>query len=330
MSKISSRAINVAKLLLAAALISWMIGSGKLNLAQVAGAATHWPELLLMAAIVFGQLALTAWRWNVLLEAQGVRLTLREAFSLTMIGVLFNVVIPSSVGGDVIKGYYISRRTGDRTPHALATIFMDRIIGLLGLVVLAAGAALATFGIIRGNRPLELLCLFAIAAAVCGVVGLAAVVVAGGRIPALERRREHRIFGLIAQAAGTLADYRRSPGVLAITMASSILNHALACVVFYLSARALDAPPIAFGYFMLVVPLGMMTTAVPLSPAGVGVGQAAFFTLFQLVPGASAALGASIFTVFQCVQILVYLTGFYFYLSYKHAAAIDVPVRTAT
>src|SRR5262249_29123467 len=108
MSKISSRAIHVAKVVLAVALISWMIGSGKLNLAQVVGAATHWPELLAMAAVAYAQLALTAWRWNLLLDAQGVALTFRQVFSLTMIGVLFNAVIPSSVGGDVIKGYYIS------------------------------------------------------------------------------------------------------------------------------------------------------------------------------------------------------------------------------
>ena len=61
-----------------------------------------------------------------------------------------------------------------------------------------------------------------------------------------------------------------------------------------------------------------MVTALPLAPAGgVGVGQAAFFSLFQIVSPAHAAAGANAFTVYQAILLAVYLTGLYYYVSYK-------------
>jgi hypothetical protein len=84
--------------------------------------------------------------------------------------------------------------------------------------------------------------------------------------------------------------------------------------------RLADVPA---GYFFLLVPLGLVAIAVPISPAGIGVGQAAFFALFRIVSAAHATAAADAFTVYQFAVILVSLTGFYWYLSYK-----DVEVRT--
>ncbi len=64
-----------------------------------------------------------------------------------------------------------------------------------------------------------------------------------------------------------------------------------------------------------------MTTALRVSPAGIGVGQAAFFTLFRMVPGATPELGSNACTVYQSVMVLVFLTGFYPYLAYKDKTA---------
>ena len=109
----------------------------------------------------------------------------------------------------------------------------------------------------------------------------------------------------------------------------SILIQMLSCLVFYLAVQALEGPVISWGYYLLLVPLGLMTTALPVSPAGVGVGQAAFFTLFKVIPGVSGSTGAAACTVYQLLLILVYLTGFYSYVTYKQRAQTGIPAAAS-
>src|SRR6266849_3142138 len=99
------------KIAFAVGVIYWMVHSGKLNLQVVGRAfAEQWPMALFLLFTLYLQVAIISWRWNVLNGALGFGIRYREAFSLSMIGLLFTVVIPGSVGGDVIKAYYVGTR----------------------------------------------------------------------------------------------------------------------------------------------------------------------------------------------------------------------------
>jgi uncharacterized membrane protein YbhN (UPF0104 family) len=66
---------------------------------------------------------------------------------------------------------------------------------------------------------------------------------------------------------------------------------------------------------LFIIPLGLTAMALPIAPAGLGVGQVVFYVLFSdLVPG-SGSLGASMVTIYQLVYVFVSLTGIFFYLS---------------
>src|SRR5258706_9152358 len=176
-----SRASPILKVAFAIALLAWMARSGKLDISQVGAAWKHWPTLMGVMALMYTQIGVASWRWKYLLHAQEVELPFREAISLTMIGALFNIVIPGAVGGDVMKGYYVSRRAGRRRSHALTTILMDRVLGLVGLVVLAALAAVWK---LNGGAAADLrgVCYLAIVLAVGGITGLIVAAQAGARI----------------------------------------------------------------------------------------------------------------------------------------------------
>jgi uncharacterized protein (TIRG00374 family) len=141
MNRVLSKAGLVLKVLFGVGIFVWMASSGKLNLAQVARSLSHWPAMLTIAFFGYVQIAITTWRWKLLLEAQDIRLNFRRAWGLVMIGMLFNVVIPGAVGGDLIKGYYITRSTAGRKSHAATSILMDRVVGLIGLLFLGAAMA---------------------------------------------------------------------------------------------------------------------------------------------------------------------------------------------
>ena len=311
--------IAAAKVVLAASLMWFLIHAGKLNPAAVAAAWRHWPALLAGLLLLYVQLAIGAWRWNLLLEVQGVRLPLSKAFSLTMIGALFNIIVPGSVGGDVIKGYYVSRCTFDRKAHAVTTVLVDRIVGLLGMLALAVFAGFFDWSVVRSNRTFTSLFVFAAGSLLTGGLVVWLSLAATQRSAAAVERLAHRLPGsaVISRVIESLLEYRDRPRVVLRAIAVSSVAQALGCLAFYLSASALGYTDIPIRSCLLVVPLGLVATAIPVSPGGIGVGQAAFYALFTLVPGATGAMGANICTVFQGLTLLMNLTGLVFYLTYK-------------
>src|SRR4029077_20694250 len=85
---------------------------------------------------------LTFVRWYFLVRAQGLPFSLTSALRLGMIGFYLNTFLPGAVGGDLIKAAFIAREQSRRTV-AVATVIIDRVIGLCGLfwlVVLLGGA----------------------------------------------------------------------------------------------------------------------------------------------------------------------------------------------
>jgi hypothetical protein len=106
---------------------------------------------------------------------------------------------------------------------------------------------------------------------------------------------------------------------------SAPLNQTITCGLFYLALRSTGVAGMPAGQFFLIVPLGLVTTAVPISPAGIGVGQAAFFTLFRIVAPAYAPAGTAAFTVYQAMVILLCMTGLFWYLPYKHTGLTGIP-----
>jgi uncharacterized protein (TIRG00374 family) len=321
MKRALSKASPVLKVLFGAGIFAWMAASGKLNLAQIAKGLTHWPLMLGVLGLGCCQIGIMVWRWTLLLHAQDITLPFRRAWGLTMIGLLFNVAIPGSVGGDLIKGYYITRATDGRKTHAATSIMMDRVVGLIGLLFLSAAVVLANVTEILRIPAMRALGGLAVASFAVGVVGLFAALFAGGRLS--EWSFLPRILRDVFSA---LHEYRRKSDVVRNSLALSVLNQALTCFAFYLALRATGVTDLRMSQFFLIVPLGLVTCAVPISPAGIGVGQAAFYTLFQIVAPAYASAGTDAFTIFQAMSILLGLSGLFWYVAYKHRAlALGTP-----
>jgi uncharacterized membrane protein YbhN (UPF0104 family) len=313
MKRALSKASPFLKILFGAAIVAWMASSGKLNLAQVARSLSHWPLMLAILGLGYSQVGITAWRWKLLLEAQEIWLPYGRAWGLTMVGMLFNVVIPGAVGGDLIKGYYITRAASGRKSHAATTILMDRVVGLIGLLFLGAVMALANLNETLRSAATRSLGSMTVGGFVGGLVILYAAVFAGGRLAAW-----HFLPGVLRNVFRALHEYRRKTRVIPVALALSVLNQGLSCGMYWLALLATGVTGMPMGQFFLVVPLGLVTSAIPISPGGIGVGQAAFFALFQIVAPPYAAAGTNALTVFQVIFILLCVSGLYWYLSYKH------------
>jgi hypothetical protein len=239
-------------------------------------------------------------------------------------------VLPGSVGGDVMKAYYLCQRTPESRSQVLTTLFIDRILGLLALLILPMIAVAWNLDLLTRVPAMKAL-FYAVSAVVAiAVVGFATVAAAG---PGIAARLAHvsampRLTGLVSKLLEAMVSYREKPGVLLQAIVLGLVNHMIAVYAFMLAARTIAPVPVGYQEMLFVVPLGLATTAVPISPAGIGVGQAAFFSLFSGMPGVSGRLGSEACTVYQFVMILVYLTGIGVYIFYRGEVQSDAK-RTA-
>lgn len=99
-------------------------------------ASTKVPVFLLGLLIFMTAASVASVRLKLLIEAQDIMVTLKEVLSLTFIGYFFNNFLPTSIGGDVVKAYYLSKKT-DLKAEAYASIFIDRATGLFTMIFMA-------------------------------------------------------------------------------------------------------------------------------------------------------------------------------------------------
>ena len=97
------------------------------------------------------------------LKSAGIRVKFPDGYNLTMVGVFFNMVIPGTIGGDVIKGFSLVKTEEEGKGRGAGIIIMDRFVGLLAVIFLAGISAvflLQKQGAIYGNHRKELNILF--------------------------------------------------------------------------------------------------------------------------------------------------------------------------
>ena len=109
-------------------------------------------------------------RMKLIIEAQGIKLTFREALSLTMIGYFFNNFLPTAIGGDVVKAHYLSKHSRDKA-GSYTSVFVDRVVGLITMIFMAF-AALVFVGSGVVDRHLAIAIYTVTAIAVLGIVFL--------------------------------------------------------------------------------------------------------------------------------------------------------------
>jgi uncharacterized membrane protein YbhN (UPF0104 family) len=140
---LSKKAKTQIKLLLSVLMIGSLFLCGKFDLSKclhVAAQANPW--LLGVAAVVYVLTTfLNAHRWKILAAAVGFHKPVMELAKYCFAGNFFNLMLPSTVGGDFSRCYYLSKGTG-RYHHALYSVLADRVVGISVLFAFATGGIL--------------------------------------------------------------------------------------------------------------------------------------------------------------------------------------------
>ncbi len=306
-----------AKFAFSFGILWYMVQKGKLDLSVVQRGFAHGGFMLISAGLVFIALCLALLRWKLLLEGQGLKLTISQLVRYGMIGAFFNTTMPGAVSGDLIKAWYvIAERKGQRKTPVLTSILLDRVIGVFGLIIVSASPILLYGSTVWAIPELRKVVLPVLGLFLGVLIFFAYIMLSmWGPLASLRKRmeplRHYRAGNVFLQGYDAWVSYRDCPGILVFSLLISIVNYLCMVTVIILSAHAIGETSLAPLHYFLLVPIGLLTTAIPIAPAGLGVGHAAFDWLFSLV---GSKHGPEVFTMLVTLQILFNLTGVFFYL----------------
>jgi glycosyltransferase 2 family protein len=287
-----------------------------------------WAAFVATVAICAISILITFIRWYILVRAQQLPFTMSSAFRLGLIGLYWNTFLPGSVGGDIIKAAFITREQSRRTV-AVATVLLDRVVGLCGLfwlvtllgsflnmITAPAETALAA----EGQSVLRYIL---IAATALSAASLACWLVMGFFSEAWAARMAERLertpkIGVsLAEFWRAVWLYRRRGKSVTVALVLAIVGHGGFVLSYYFAAQVLSPPPLpSLPAHFLIVPVGMTFQAgVPL-PGGLGVGEIGFGWLYA-VAGATFAAGALAGLVQRVANWLIAFAGYFVYLCMK-------------
>lgn len=240
------------------------------------------PWLLVAIAFYLAQMLVATWRWGQLLRAQGIELPTSFLLGSYLIAGFFNNFLPSNIGGDVIRIRDTAGPSGSKT-LATTVVLIDRVIGLMGLVFVAAvGASAAMGGPGASAVPIWPSWLWA-TLAIGTIVSIPAVVAPAGvgrLLQPLTVFHPEWVGGRITQVTDALGRFRERPVSLMNGVGGAIAVQAM-LVAFYAGiARSLGIP-ISIWHVAVVVPVSFVVQMLPLSVNGFGVREATFSLYFK-------------------------------------------------
>jgi glycosyltransferase 2 family protein len=311
-------AVFVAKVLVAALLIGWLVRGGNLDPTSLRILVDR-PLLLLLNLGVFGLGAVIGTvRFRILLGLARVEASFGTLFRLQMTAFFFNVVIPGNIGGDVLKALYVARDSPpEKRTSILLLTFIERLLGLValilmgGLVTLLRGSAIFSDPLFR---PLALTVVLLGAATIAGgTLSLLFVRYAGAR---LDRHTSgpSKIAKVLNQLVSSARLVSAGPGRILAALGLSMVFHAGAMGYFTILTRAVLETDTPLSAIATVFPLGLLSLMLPISPAGLGVGHVAFKRLFEAI---GLAGGASVFNVYLLGQLAPCLLGVFPFLGLR-------------
>lgn len=313
-----SKRLRLAVSLLLLGVLAWRMDWGQVR----AGFASLRLDLWLLAVAVYAATqAVSAARWQLLARPLGFHEPFRRYLRYYYVGMFFNLVLPTSVGGDVVRGWCLDGKSGRRA-GAFISVIADRVSGVVVLLLLALVALpfrppelpawlTWTVGGMAGGTLLALAILFFFGR------------MAGTRHSAFSS--QHPVLGTVSRWSfrsrnlqSAIHDLQSaifpSPRVFVLSTALSVVVQLANVLVVWLIGQALHLA-VPDSYYLILVPTVTLLTLLPISLNGMGVREGA--TALMLTPlgveaGTAVTLAFLWFAVFLLPSIggaLPYLWG---------------------
>jgi len=258
-----------------------------------------------LAVLVFGPpLFLMGVRLQILLVASGVHVPLFTLLRLHYMGFFFNSFMPGSAGGDIVKAVYLVRHSKEKETAA-TMVFIDRVIGLTGLLLMGGTVVLFDPEHIPG---------------VGFEIGSVSLVLGVGTIvffSAWFRRliRYEAIIARLPRAAilkkvdAALLSLREHKTAVFAALALTVALQIVEVVGLYIAGTGIGIERAKITHYLAFVPIGFLANSLPISFGGLGLIEGAFLKLFRDAGVATAAQGFMLGLLTRIIVLLWSLLG---------------------
>lgn len=310
------------KFIFAGGIIYWLLQSGKLDLSIISNSLESGTSVYKAASIYLFVILISSFRWKKILEVKTeLPLKYKKVLPINWIGLFFSTFLPGVVTGDVVKLLYIKDESKEFSKTFLLTsVFIDRIIGVCGLLFVAGVTSILNYQeLVRLSDEVAVLIHFnfmLFVGAVCFIIGLC-----------LPKNVQKLIYDLCLkipkiglkvkttlEQAWLLGNYKKTTF---LCLGISILVQFLGITSIWILTKPYYPAPISLSLLLGIIPTGLISIAIPISPSGAGVGHVVFEKLFSLL---GVPNGASLFNLHFLIIIFVNLIGVipYIFFGKKH------------
>jgi len=324
--RLKHQLIQLVKITFAIGLIAWLVHSGRFDFASLTNLLQ--PSLLIPCLVCIGLAFVFAnERWRILLQAHELtaHMTFRSLFKLTLIGNFFNFAMPGGIGGDLIKAYYITQHNPQAKTFSVVSIVVDRLAGLYATIIMAIFAICLYLNKSLEHAELRIALSFLVFLFL-GFTFFWFFILS-------EKIHEHswaqKLIGLFSKSKKLFSvyesciSYRKHKRLFFKAVVLSLVSQFFTIIFFIFAGRGLGFSEVPTIAYFFVVPLGFMLTALPISVAGIGVGQAAFLFLFNMALGTKTQVGPTTITAYQVLLFAYGLVGAVFYLAMRRRALVQ-------
>ena len=235
-------------------------------------------------------IALTTVRLQTLLRGENITFPFPKLLELTCMGFFFNNFMPTSIGGDIIKAYYVGKIT-HRRAGSYVSVFMDRFTGLFSFAGIGLIALLASWRTVEETAAKTAVLMFVLACIFAAVISLnakAAKIVTN----ILSKIRAKNIGEKLLDIYNMLHNYKNKKNILVKTVCMSAVSQIFYFITIYFLFKAVRLD-ISFKYILLIMPVVSVISLLP-SLGGLGIREGAIVAFFGPLVGAEKAFGVSV------------------------------------
>ena len=211
-------------------------------------------------------------RLRIILGVQKLKISLGESVYLTFIGNFFNNFLPTSIGGDLVKAYYATKKS-ERKLESFSAVFFDRFFGFLSIGLLAFLGLLFMNRHIKDPQVFWGCLVFSVVVLVSFILFLNKAITKAIfsrllHLPAFQRDSKLR------KLYNALNAYKEHKSIVSNLILISLVAQGLSVVLLYCIIRGISQD-ISFLSLLLVMPLVSVASMIP-SINGLGVREGAF------------------------------------------------------
>ncbi len=296
--------LNISKICLSLILIIYILSKINLEETFLTLKNVDLYFFLIAALIQIINVPIRAYNWKQLLYVQGIHITSKTLISITLVGAFFNNFLPTSMGGDVVRAYEVSK-ISNQTVKSASTIFLLRLVGLIAIIFYSVIGVIIGYDIIVIKNMALMVCLLAFFTLLSFIV-----------IYNIKKFKKYGIIKLInrfdtkniiIKIYDSIKIYKYHKKKCIKIFFVSLIAECMIIIYFYFIALSLHQN-IDLVYFFIFIPIISIVEMLPISINGIGVREGAFLYFFTKA-GMLGYIAVSMSLVYYMHKVGISLIG---------------------